>query len=106
MIYPGKEEFINLSKRGNLIPVYKEIAADLETPVSSFLKIDKGDYSYLLESVEGEEKIARYSFLGSNPSVIFKSKARNIEISENKKVRRYKIKSDPLTEIKNFTMMN
>lgn len=100
MIYPTKKEFIKLTKKGNLIPVYKEIAADLETPVSSFLKIDEGHYSYLLESVEGERKIARYSFLGSNPSLVFKSKANNIEIREFKKVRRFKTKSDPLTEIK------
>jgi anthranilate synthase component 1 len=102
MIYPSKREFIKLAKKGNLIPVYKEIAADLETPVSSFLKIDEGDYSYLLESVEGEEKIARYSFLGSNPSVVFKSKNRDLEIIENRKVRRYRIERDPLQEIKKF----
>ena len=75
MYYPDKKQFIQLAKKGNLIPVYKEIAADLETPVSSFLKIAKGDYCYLLESVEGEEKIARFSFLGSNPSLVFKSKS-------------------------------
>ncbi|MBN1871420.1 MAG: anthranilate synthase component I [Candidatus Omnitrophica bacterium] len=102
MIYPSKNEFIRLSKKGNLIPVYKEIAADLETPVSSFIKIDKGDYSYLLESVEGEEKIARYSFLGSDPSIIFKTKGKNIEVIENSKVSRYKTKTDPLDEMKRF----
>lgn len=73
MIYPSKQEFIKLSKRGNLIPVYAEILADYETPLSAFSKITDGEYSYLLESVEGGEKIARYSFLGANPSVIFKS---------------------------------
>jgi anthranilate synthase component 1 len=74
MYHPSKEEFIRLSRKGNLIPVYKQILADLETPVSAFLKIDQGDYSYLLESVEGAERVARYSFLGSNPSLIFKGK--------------------------------
>ena len=102
MINPSKEEFIKLSKKGNLIPVYRELVADLETPVSSFLKIDKGDYSYLLESVEGEEKIARYSFLGSDPSLVFKSKGKDIEITEGRKVKRYKTKSNPLVEIKKF----
>ncbi len=43
---PSKKEFIKLSKKGNLIPVYKEISADLETPVSAFMKTDKGDYSF------------------------------------------------------------
>ena len=100
MYFPGKDEFVKLSKKGNLIPVYKEIAADLETPVSAFLKIDKGDYSYLLESIEGGEKIARFSFLGSCPSLIFRSKGKDIEIIENKKARRFRTNSDPLNEIK------
>ncbi len=102
MIYPCKKEFVRLAKKGNVIPVYKEITADLETPVSSFLKIDRGDYSYLLESVEGEERLARYSFLGANPSVVFKSKGRGIEIKEGKKIKRYKTGKDPLEEIKKY----
>ncbi|MDD5382273.1 MAG: anthranilate synthase component I [Candidatus Margulisbacteria bacterium] len=65
MYYPNKQEFIRLSKRGNLIPVYKEIVADMETPVSAYRKIED-KYSFLLESVEGGEKIARYSFLGAS----------------------------------------
>lgn len=64
MYYPTKQEFINLSKKGNLIPVYKEIEVGKETPVSAYKKIE-GEYSFLLESIEGEEKIARYSFLGT-----------------------------------------
>ncbi len=100
MYYPSKQEFIKLAKKGNLIPVYKEIEADLETPVSSFLKIAEGDYSYLLESVEGEENIARFSFLGQNPSLVFKSKGREIEIVENKRKKRFITDGDPLGEIK------
>ncbi|MBU4376910.1 MAG: anthranilate synthase component I [Candidatus Omnitrophica bacterium] len=100
MYYPSKKDFIKLAKRGNLIPVYKEIEADLETPVSSFLKIDEGDYSYLLESIEGEENIARFSFLGANPSLVFKSKGRRIEITENKRTKRFVTSRDPLSEIK------
>ncbi|MBI4846372.1 MAG: anthranilate synthase component I [Candidatus Omnitrophica bacterium] len=104
MYYPSKEEFIKLAKKGNVIPVYRELLADLETPVSAFMKIDKGRYSYLLESVEGGEKIARYSFLGSEPSLIFKSKGRQIEILERKKNRFvrscYTTNQNPLTEIK------
>ncbi len=64
MFYPDKQKFIKLAKQGNLIPVYKEIVADTETPVSAFKKIE-GEYSFLLESIEGGEKIARYSFLGT-----------------------------------------
>ncbi|MDP2943058.1 MAG: chorismate-binding protein, partial [Candidatus Omnitrophota bacterium] len=97
---PSKKEFIKLSKKGNLIPVYKEISADLETPVSAFMKIDKSDYSFLLESVEGGEKIARYSFLGSGPSLVIKSKGRDIEITEGGKTRRVMTDEDPLLEMK------
>jgi anthranilate synthase component 1 len=95
--YPTKEEFIRLTKKGNLIPVYREIITDMETPVSAFRKIE-GDYSYLLESVEGGEKIGRYSFLGSNPILIIKSKGDSIEIISKGKTT--KIKGEPLVELK------
>lgn len=85
-----------------MIPVYKEISADLDTPVSAFLKIKKDDYAFLLESVEGQEKIARYSFLGSMPSLVFRSKAKDIRIEypQRKSIRRFVTLTDPLDEIK------
>ncbi len=67
---PTKEEFERLASEGcNLIPVYKEVAADFETPVSAYLKIAGGEPgpSFLLESVEGGERVARYSFMGTEP---------------------------------------
>lgn len=100
MYYPSKKDFIAKAEQGNLIPVYKEILADMETPVSAFMKINTGDYSYLLESVEGGEKIGRYSFLGSDPSLVFKSKGLNIEVVENKHTSKFKTTSDPLIELK------
>ena len=85
-----------------MIPVYRQVNADLDTPVSAFLKLKKNGYAFLLESVEGQEKIARYSFLGSNPSLVFKSKGRDVEIRypHNKAVRRFTATTDPLDEIK------
>ena len=65
--YPSLEEVRELSTRGNLIPVYRELNADLETPVSAYLKIAQGPYAFLLESVEGGEQLARYSFIGASP---------------------------------------
>ena len=100
MYYPSKEEFIKLAKKGNLIPVYREILADFDTPLSAFTEIDEGDFSYLLESVTGGEKIARYSFLGSNPSLVFMSKGREITIVQGKKKRVFKAANGPLAEIK------
>jgi anthranilate synthase component 1 len=67
MYYPALEEVKKLKDRGNLIPIYREMIADLETPVSAFMKINRGGNSFLLESVEGGERIARYSFIGTEP---------------------------------------
>jgi len=68
MFIPDRPTFKRLSRRGNLIPVFAEIPADIETPVSAFLKIaDKAKRAFLLESVEGGESVARYSFLGADP---------------------------------------
>ena len=51
--------------QGNVVPVYREVRADLETPVSAYLKVARGPYSFLLESVEGGERMGRYSFIGT-----------------------------------------
>jgi len=81
MLYPEKEEFRRLSEQGNLIPVYKEILADTYTPVTAFLKLG-GTPSFLLESVEGGKKWARYSFLGSRPEKIIKGRGNTVEVVE------------------------
>src|SRR5918999_2774715 len=68
------DEFVELAKRGTFVPVWKEIMADLLTPVSAFLKIaEHSDYAFLLESVEGGEHVARYSFLGKDPFLILRA---------------------------------
>jgi anthranilate synthase component 1 len=100
MYYPSKEEFIKLSKKGNLIPVYREILTDFETPLSAFIKIDKSEYSFLLESVEGGERLARYSILGSNPSLVFSSKGNKITIKEGKVSKGFTADEDPIEELK------
>jgi anthranilate synthase component 1 len=65
------EEFVELSRRGTFVPVWREIMADLLTPVSAFLKIaEHSDYAFLLESVEGGEHVGRYSFLGKDPFLV------------------------------------
>jgi anthranilate synthase component I len=73
MIQPDFREFQRLAKQGNLIPVYDVFSADLLTPVSAYLRIAQGArYSFLLESVEGGEKIARYTFAGTHPEEVFR----------------------------------
>lgn len=68
MFTPSLAEFRRLARQGNLIPVYREILADVETPVSAYQKLRGRGPSFLLESVEGGEKIGRYSFVGAEPS--------------------------------------
>jgi len=81
MLQPTESEFERLAAKGfNLIPVFEEVAADLETPVSAFLKIAHGDYAFLLESVRGGEKWGRYTFLGSEPSVVMRARKNRMDI--------------------------
>ena len=80
MYYPTLEDFREAAKSGNTIPVYRSILADMETPVSAFYKLMPDNYAFLLESVEGGENVARYSFLGSQPSVLFHSKGHQVTI--------------------------
>ena len=80
MYYPTLEDFREAAKSGNTIPVYRSILADMETPVSAFYKLMPDNYAFLLESVEGGENVARYSFLGSQPSVLFHSKGHRVTI--------------------------
>jgi anthranilate synthase component 1 len=64
---PTLDEVRGMAGRGNIVPIYREVAADLETPVSAYLKVARGQHSFLLESVEGGERLARYSFIGTEP---------------------------------------
>ena len=76
MIRPDFREFQRLAKQGNLIPLYEVLSADLLTPVSAYLRIAQGArYSFLLESIEGGEKIARYTFAGAHPEEVFRFNA-------------------------------
>ena len=77
---PTREEFRALAGQGNLIPIFAELAADLDTPLSAFLRLRPGPYAFLLESVEGGEKWARYSFLGSDPLLVFTAKGKRVSV--------------------------
>jgi len=99
MYTPDFEKFKKLANKGNLIPVYREFMADLETPVSAFKKIDDSEFGFLLESVEGGEKIARYSFLGSNPDIIFRSSGREITVVRKGREEHYTAPGNPLDEL-------
>jgi len=99
MVYPDFNEFCRLSQQGNLVPVYCEIMADMDTPVTAFRKIDDGRYSFLLESIEGGEKWARYTFLGSSPSLIVRAKGKTVETIEHGVITSQTV-ADPLDSIR------
>src|SRR5256885_12834047 len=81
---PSRDEFRELAKRGNLIPLIVDLVADVETPVSAFAKIDNGNPCFLFESAERNEESGRFSFIGFDPLVLF-----NIAACEG----------DPLTQL-------
>jgi len=100
MIYPTIEEFRKLARPNALVPVYKEVLADLETPVTAYMKIARDQpYSFLLESVEKADTLGRYSFLGANPSTIFRSKGNAITLTREGREGHYESES-PLGELR------
>lgn len=99
MVFPDFKDFCQLAQKGNLVPVYREIMADMDTPVTAFRKIDDGCYSFLLESIEGGEKWARYTFLGSSPSLVVRTKGKVVETIKNGTVSS-QVVVDPLDSIR------
>jgi len=106
MYSPSRGEFRERARRGDLIPVYRACLGDLETPVSAFLKLGSSDYAFLLESVEGGEQVGRYSFLGSQPYLVFQSKGRRVRIAgpQGEETRDLAPGSDPLTVLKDLLL--
>jgi anthranilate synthase component 1 len=100
-ICPDFSVFKKLALEGNLVPVYREITADLETPVSTFMKLAAADpYAYLLESVEGGERWGRYSFISWAPKQIFESRGGSFAVYRPGEKPVWEKTRDPLTELK------
>ncbi len=97
--HPSLTEFLRLAKRGNTIPIYREILADFETPLSAYLKLEGTGPAYLLESVEQGETLGRFSFLGSSPTWVMKAKGRQMELHSSRGVKRWTTSTDPLKEL-------
>src|SRR5712691_5455870 len=102
---PSLEEVKRLRSQGNVIPVYKSVIADFLTPVSAFLKLEKDRlHAFLLESVEGGETIARYSFLGGDPFLITRYRdGKPADFMENLRATMSRFKSVKLPNLPPFT---
>ena len=86
---PGRAEFLRLARSHTLVPLYRTLTADLETPVSAFLRLAAAEPAcFLLESVEGGERLGRYTYIGIRPSRRIVSHGREIDVTENGKTRR------------------
>ena len=83
MVTPEFETFRRLADQGNVVPVWRALTADLETPVSAYLKLADGEtFSFLFESAEGGEKIGRYTYLGANPFLRVVAQERSVQVLE------------------------
>jgi len=96
MHYPKFETFEKMAVKGNLIPLCREILADLETPVSALRKLASRKHVFLLESVEGGEKWGRYSFLGADPRIVFSVRGDEVHIERNGATNTRKHEGNPL----------
>ena len=100
---PAFSEFESMAKKGNLIPVYQEFLGDMETPVSTYLKIRDKSFSYLLESADGGERWGRYSFIGYKPYIIVLSRNGEMEILKGSEKKILKNIQNPLDVLKDIS---
>src|SRR5207244_13577051 len=98
LITPSLDEFLQLAKQGNVIPVFAEFVGDCETPVSAFKKFSCRPYSFLFESTEKNDVSGRFSFVGFNPRMVIQSYGREIRILRNGIEERFSTTTDPLDE--------
>jgi anthranilate synthase component 1 len=97
--HPSAREFLALSRRHSLVPVYRTVTADLETPVSAFLRIASEEpEAFLLESVEGGEHVGRYTFIGLQPYKKMTARGTRITVREGR--REITFEGDIFTELK------
>ncbi len=101
MLTPDFAEFQGLYKKYDVVPVYRDIPVDFDTPVSLFSKVANGDYSFLLESLEGGERWGRYSFIGTRPVEIIKIKGHRVRVECRKGIDQKDV-SDPLTYLQDI----
>ncbi len=97
---PSRAEFHELARRGNVVSVYTDWVADSDTPVSAFSKLDRGGYSFLFESTEKNDVSGRFSFVGTDPAVVIRSRNDEITVMDSGETRSCRSSSDPLMELR------
>src|SRR6266576_6077831 len=100
LITPSLDEFLQLAKQGNVIPVFAEFVGDCETPVSAFKKFSHSAFSFLFESTEKNDLSGRFSFVGFDPRMVIRSYGREIHIARNGIEERFSTTTDPLDEVR------
>src|SRR6266481_4740162 len=100
LITPSLDEFLQLAKQGNVIPVFAEFVGDCETPVSALKKFSRCAYSFLFESTEKNDVSGRFSFVGFEPRIIIQSFGRDIRIVRDGIEERFSTNTDPLDELR------
>src|SRR5437867_12599122 len=100
LITPSLDEFLQLAKQGNVIPVFAEFVGDCETPISAFKKVSRYGYSFLFESTEKNDASGRFSFVGFGPRLIIQSYGREIRIVRDGVEDRFSTATDPLDELR------
>jgi|TARA_B100001059_G_scaffold68967_1_gene65958 anthranilate synthase component 1 len=98
-VKPSAEEFVELAQAGNVVPVYAQLAADFETPVSAFLKLRDGKNAFLFESAESTDASGRWSIVGSQPRWIFTSRGNEVTIERGGDVETRNREGDVLDEV-------
>lgn len=100
MFHPDRSQFEALAQPGALVPVYKEIVGDLETPVSAYMKVATSHpFSFLLESVEQADKLGQYTFIGANPSIVYRSKGRDVTVTRDGETEQF-TSDNPMTGLR------
>jgi len=98
-VKPNLEEFRDLAKLGNVVPVYAQLAADFETPLSAYTKIAQQGGAFLLESAESTDASGRYSIMGSEPKAMFTAVGKEITFTEHGEKKSWQAKNDLLEEL-------
>lgn len=98
-VEPSLDVFAGLAERGNVVPVYTQLAADFETPLSAYLKLRDSRHAFLLESAESTEKGGRWSIIGSNPRLVFEARGKEITVREGGKTQQFAVEDDVLAAL-------